>query len=301
MCGLLPWWIEGVGSDERLPTTPWWIRCEIDQPVVAGGGGGGGSGRQPSGRAILGHAGNRPEVRNPLPLRAVSFGFSVAAPTATSNPLTDLCLPLSVELTPIIGVLPGPADLDGLRAGLKAGDPITQLAVRQIIERLVLVTVGQGEVSGRIRRRSVVPAWLDESLAILRQADPARLPSAAFLANRAGLNRDYFTECFARITGRTFAEFVRQLRIDAAQRLIGERPDLSLQQVAERCGFTEAAHFTREFKRTTGITPSRWREQPTASGSCTPSDGHPVLTDTAAIRDAPVAAIAADSLLSSST
>ena len=43
------------------------------------------------------------------------------------------------------------------------------------------------------------------------------------------------------------------------QRLMQES-DLSLQQIAASCGFFDAFHFSREFKKVVGQSPSAWRE-----------------------------------------
>ncbi len=54
--------------------------------------------------------------------------------------------------------------------------------------------------------------------------------------------------------------WAQRLRIDAAKPLVaGSR--LSLNELAERFGFCDAFHFSRAFKRHTGLAPDRWRRK----------------------------------------
>ncbi len=60
--------------------------------------------------------------------------------------------------------------------------------------------------------------------------------------------------------GSSFQEIKDSLRRDRAQRLLDQH-DLSIQEIAEQLGFSEAAAFARAFKKWTGFTPGAYREQ----------------------------------------
>ena len=45
---------------------------------------------------------------------------------------------------------------------------------------------------------------------------------------------------------------------DEAKRLMTEQPDLKIQDVAARCGFSSPEVFSRSFTRETGTPPSKW-------------------------------------------
>jgi AraC-like DNA-binding protein len=56
----------------------------------------------------------------------------------------------------------------------------------------------------------------------------------------------------------TIAEYVRMLRLDwAAARVAKSEEPLSA--IALRAGYADQSHFTRAFKRRTGLTPAQYR------------------------------------------
>lgn len=50
--------------------------------------------------------------------------------------------------------------------------------------------------------------------------------------------------------------YVMQQRIDAAQRMLRQRPDMPIVEVALAHGFATQSHFTQAFRRSTGLTPA---------------------------------------------
>ncbi len=82
------------------------------------------------------------------------------------------------------------------------------------------------------------------------------------LAKKARLSRSSFIRRFKEIMGRTPAAYVSDVRIDEAKRLLTESA-LALSTIADECGFCDSAHFSREFKRSVGISPLEYRRQNT--------------------------------------
>jgi len=73
-----------------------------------------------------------------------------------------------------------------------------------------------------------------------------------FAIHRRTLNRRM------RARGLTFKELVEEVRYDIARQLLGET-DLSVVEVAEVLDYSDAAAFTRAFRRWSGTTPAAWR------------------------------------------
>ena len=67
-----------------------------------------------------------------------------------------------------------------------------------------------------------------------------------------------FRRKFTSITGETPASYIMNIRLSNAQRLIDAHPDWSISEVADRCGFSDSAHFTNAFKRAFGMTPTQF-------------------------------------------
>jgi AraC-like DNA-binding protein len=96
-----------------------------------------------------------------------------------------------------------------------------------------------------------------------RYAEPLTLSA---VARRAGLSVDKLE----RLTKRTFHLTPRQLlvqtRMDAAMALLTQR-DLTITEIAQRCGYNDHSAFTRQFRVTTGVSPSELRAtMPNAAG-----------------------------------
>ena len=73
------------------------------------------------------------------------------------------------------------------------------------------------------------------------------------------MNRSYLSRFIKSAYGRSFYQWVNGLRIEEAKRLMIEQPDLKIQDVADRCGFSSRSVFTQVFTRETGVAPSDWK------------------------------------------
>jgi transcriptional regulator GlxA family with amidase domain len=78
--------------------------------------------------------------------------------------------------------------------------------------------------------------------------------SLPLLADRVAMSVRNFERVFVRETGMSPARYVRQLRVEAAQRMI-EQSEKGLEQVARACGFSSADLMRRAFIRVLGTTP----------------------------------------------
>ncbi len=78
------------------------------------------------------------------------------------------------------------------------------------------------------------------------------------LGDRFHLNAKYVSKLFKENTGQRFVDFLIDIRMKEAQRLLTETGD-SVQEIAERVGYTHAISFTRVFKRTVGVAPGEYR------------------------------------------
>ena len=82
--------------------------------------------------------------------------------------------------------------------------------------------------------------------------------SPAALSAQFGYHEAYFCRRFRELTGITFSEYVRALRMEYAQKLLKESED-EVGTVAWKCGYPDGSYFTREFRKMYGFTPSQFR------------------------------------------
>lgn len=80
------------------------------------------------------------------------------------------------------------------------------------------------------------------------------------VANLLNMTKVSFNRLMKKTTGLTFIEYLNDVRIDNASRLLAGE-DYTISEVAFMCGFNNIANFNRTFKRIKGITPSVYRKR----------------------------------------
>lgn len=80
----------------------------------------------------------------------------------------------------------------------------------------------------------------------------------ADLANRFHMEQASLCRIFKRATGRTMTEYVNELRVATAAKLLIETDD-TLIDICFRVGFGNYSHFSRQFKRLKGCNPRKLR------------------------------------------
>ena len=79
------------------------------------------------------------------------------------------------------------------------------------------------------------------------------------IAASVGVSSDYLSRQFRQVTGIAVQEYLRRYRFARAMELL--QTGLSVGDVAAQVGFGSLCHFSREFKREMGITPSQYKTQ----------------------------------------
>lgn len=81
------------------------------------------------------------------------------------------------------------------------------------------------------------------------------------LLQKSGYAKDYIRAQFKKITGKTPNAFLSDIRIKHAVFLIDIYANmLSLQKIAEQCGYTDYVYFSKKFKSIMGISPKQYKE-----------------------------------------
>lgn len=89
--------------------------------------------------------------------------------------------------------------------------------------------------------------------------------SLQLLAREMNMNANYLGQLFKRETGKTYSNYVTELRIERAKELLSA-DELSINEIAMALGFNDYFYFLKTFKRVTGCTPKQYRQRQEAGG-----------------------------------
>lgn len=106
---------------------------------------------------------------------------------------------------------------------------------------------------------SVTPAARLSALLSKRSGDRLTLKE---LSTLLGYSEKYTSEIFRKYMGLSFSEYLKQLHLAKATKLLSDQ-SLTIAQIAESVGFSDAFAFSHFFKRAIGCSPSEFRKQQT--------------------------------------
>ncbi len=78
------------------------------------------------------------------------------------------------------------------------------------------------------------------------------------LARKCHMSEAHFVRSFINAFGQAPAKYVRERRIVRASELL-VATDMSIEDVSEKCGFSNRFHFSRIFKQIIGLPPATYR------------------------------------------
>ena len=78
-------------------------------------------------------------------------------------------------------------------------------------------------------------------------------------ARQVGYSPSYFSRIFREDTGMAFSEYLTRLRVDKGKSLLASTR-LSVTEIGAMLGFSDQSHFSRSFKKLTGVSPDRYRK-----------------------------------------
>lgn len=133
-------------------------------------------------------------------------------------------------------------------------DPVDNLSALAAEGIVLEMMVGLARLESRAEGR---PGWLVQAQELLhaRFADPIRISE---VAAAVGVHPAHLARGFRTHFRLSMGSYLRRLRLDWAARELA-RSDVSLAAVALAAGFADQSHFTRFFRRHTGLTPSAYR------------------------------------------
>jgi two-component system, response regulator YesN len=172
-------------------------------------------------------------------LQAVYFG------------LAHLCLDSAVKK----GVSLGEA-LDSREEAMTLSPVKSLAALRQWCSRLLEQYWTGTAVHGEPHQQSSIIAKIKE----YAQQHPQEELGREQLASYVFLNPAYLSRLFRKETGQSLTEYVLEVKIGYARRLL-EESNLKVGAVAEAIGYTHFSYFAKLFKKMTGMSPHEYRKK----------------------------------------
>lgn len=81
----------------------------------------------------------------------------------------------------------------------------------------------------------------------------------AVVSNHISMNYSLFSYVFKQYTGSNFVNYLKEIRIKAAQRLL-EESDMKIVDISQTIGYENEKHFMKTFKAVCGVSPTEYRK-----------------------------------------
>lgn len=225
-------------------------------------------------------------------LQSGSFWFSWAGQTAV-----QVAAPATLWLTPGVEHRYGTDDAGGSQSTVEFGGPSVRAYAELgfIVESNPVVPLSSAEPARRIIRKMawacreagphqqvMLAAGVHELLVALQRGRAARGPDPQTVlkalarqatlpipirehARRLSLTQEELRTAVRRAGGSTPHSVILNTRLNLAKELLATT-DLKVTAIARRTGYSDAAYFTRLFRRHVGMAPTSFREQHGRSG-----------------------------------
>jgi AraC-like DNA-binding protein len=84
--------------------------------------------------------------------------------------------------------------------------------------------------------------------------------SIAGILSFCPLSRSHFHTSFKLFTGHSFIDYLQNIRIENACRLLSEPEDMQMIEIAHKCGFGNQSHFCHVFKKIKMMSPGQYKK-----------------------------------------
>ena len=138
---------------------------------------------------------------------------------------------------------------------LQDPDDFSCLAVEGLVLVLIAKAARCSPLAGASGERT--PDWLVRAQEYLHENFSSSIQISE-VAAAAGVHPVYLARVFRSCFGASPGEYLRRLRLHWAERQLTSS-NTPLSDIALQAGFSDQSHFTRAFKRHSGLTPGRYR------------------------------------------
>ena len=142
------------------------------------------------------------------------------------------------------------------------------LSTVEVCLKMLYTTVYREFLAGQEKRMNVQASdsklrrrdFLSERIRTYVLENVGNVMTVEKLAEDFHYHPKYLTQLIKQETGKTLSEFIMSIRLECVCRLLTQSQH-SISDVQSMCGFGNAAHFFRAFKRSMGVTPTQYRRR----------------------------------------
>lgn len=145
---------------------------------------------------------------------------------------------------------------------------LTKAEIEQKMAVAKVFASGLIGISPRGRNFRPEDARVGKALGYVKEHIGERL-LAGTVARYCGLSLSRFTQLFSKQMGLSFTDYVLQERVHLAEKFLAD-PFRFKADIAEELGFSDQSHFTRAFKKVTGLTPGDYQKWLAACSGVSP-------------------------------
>ncbi len=125
--------------------------------------------------------------------------------------------------------------------------------ISYLLRNFTTKTLGDNTYSGHVNKLNRV----NEAIRYMSE-NYDKTVTTRTLADSAHLSEGYFCQMFKDVTGKTAMEYLNNMRIDKAEKML-KKTEMTVTEIAFCCGFEDANYFSRTYKRIKGKTPQSTR------------------------------------------
>lgn len=85
--------------------------------------------------------------------------------------------------------------------------------------------------------------------------------SLSVISEVANMTKNAFCKYFKKRTNKTYVQFLNELRVENASKLLASKNELSITEIAELSGYNNISNFNRQFKTFKKVNPSEFRKK----------------------------------------
>lgn len=152
------------------------------------------------------------------------------------------------------------ADFQYARSALKLGldDLIPKPIIRsELYDALVRACRSFGDMESQAEEKADPVIRKVEEYVLVHYGEKCSL---ADVADSVYMNPSYFSRFFKKETGKNFSEYLTDVRLDAAKRLL-QQGEHNVNEIAEITGFGSGKYFSKIFRERTGLSPTEYRRK----------------------------------------